>query len=255
MKNNVNKLEQMLIDGTKNNPSVAECAKLVEDVFRFVNIAMINELKILCDNMGIDIWEVIAAASTKPFGFMSFYPGPGLGGDCIPKDPFYLYWKAKQHGGMSKFIKTAFEVLDEMPNYVIGKTIRALEEKGIPIDKAKILLLGVSYKKDSPNINASPALKIIELLLHHSAQVDYSDPLIPSLNIEFPSPVEPTATKYNRKSIAITKQSLKRYNCVVILTDHSSFDYELIKDNCSVIVDTRNVFSASDKFLKNMVQA
>ncbi|MBI5358972.1 MAG: nucleotide sugar dehydrogenase [Planctomycetes bacterium] len=211
----------------------AESAKLLENIYRSVNIAMVNELKVLFDRMGIDIWEVIDAAATKPFGFQPFYPGPGLGGHCIPIDPFYLTWKARQYDTPTKFIELAGEINTSMPYYVVDRTMEALNEQGKPITGAKILILGISYKKDVDDKRESPALKLIELFQHKKAKVDYSDPYTPSIP-------EMRKYKFNMQSKPITAAGLKKYDCVVIATDHTSFDYEFIVKHSKLVIDTRN---------------
>jgi len=216
-----------------SSPKVAEAVKLLENIYRAVNIALVNELKTVFDRMGIDIWEVIEGAKTKPFGYHSFYPGPGLGGHCIPIDPFYLTWKAKEYDMSTRFIELAGEINAYMPYYVVEKTIKALNAHEKSIKRAKILLLGLSYKPDIDDLRESPALKIMELLIKEGADVDYSDPYFPEL---------PPLRKYkfDKKSVDITPKTLKKYDCVVITTNHSSFDYDMILEHAKLIVDTRN---------------
>jgi len=216
-----------------SSTKVAEATKLFENIYRAVNIAMVNELKIVFDRMGIDIWEVIEAAKTKPFGFQAFYPGPGLGGHCIPIDPFYLAWRAQKDGVSTKFIELAGEINASVVYYVVEKVIDALNKRGKSVKGAKILILGVAYKKDIDDIRESPSLKLIELLLDKEAIVDYNDPYIPSL---------PKTRKYkfNMKSIELTEKSIKNYDCLIIVTNHSSYDYKWILRNANLIVDTRN---------------
>jgi UDP-N-acetyl-D-glucosamine dehydrogenase len=212
---------------------VAEAAKLLENIYRAVNIALVNELKVVFDQMGIDIWEVIEASKTKPFGFQPFYPGPGLGGHCIPIDPFYLTWKAKESEVHTRFIELAGEVNAYMPYYVVQKTAKALNDDTKSLKGAKILLLGVAYKPDVDDLRESPALKIMELLIEEGAQVDYSDPYVPEL---------PTTRRYkfNKKSVELTPQNLKSYDIVIITTHHSCYDYNLIREKGNIIIDTRN---------------
>jgi len=212
---------------------VAESAKLLENIYRAVNIAMVNELKVLFDRMDIDIWEVIEAAKTKPFGFQAFSPGPGLGGHCIPIDPFYLTWKAREYDISTRFIELAGEINSNMPYFVIQKTIDALNENGQAINGARILILGLAYKKDIDDLRESPALKIIELLEQKGALVDYNDPLIETT---------PKTRKYayDKKSIPLTSASLSGYDCVVLVTDHSAYDPDFITENARLVVDTRN---------------
>lgn len=215
---------------TVSSPRVAEMEKLLENVFRSVNIALVNELAILCKKMKIDIWEVIDAAKTKPYGFMPFYPGPGIGGHCIPLDPFYLSWKAKEYGLATKFIELAGEINDNMPEYIVRLVQDGLNQERKSLKDAKILLLGAAYKKDIDDIRESPSLKIIETLLEKGARVEYHDPYVPSLRI-------------NGKEINGVKYScekLKKSDCVVIATAHSVYDYPGIVKNSRLIVDTRN---------------
>lgn len=218
-----------------SSPRVAEAVKLLENIYRAINIALVNELKIVFDHMGIDIWEVIEAAKTKPFGFQAFYPGPGLGGHCIPIDPFYLTWKAKENGIHTRFIELAGEINNSMPSYVVQKTVKALNNEKKTINGARILLIGMAYKPDVDDIRESPALKIMEVLMEEGAEVDYHDPYIPQL---------PPTRKYKfaKKSVQIDPQKLSCYDVVVIVTNHSSIDYEQIYENAKVIIDTRNSF-------------
>lgn len=211
---------------------VAEITKLLENTFRIVNIGLIDELAMMAHKMNIDIWEAVAAASTKPFGFMPFYPGPGVGGHCIPKDPLYLYWKAKKFGFKSRFIKLASDIISFMPEYVVNRLESLLKDKRIRLKKSRILLIGVTYKKDIKDLRKSPALDIIEILKKKGIKVSYHDPLVPFL--KFPN--------LNLKSILLTKENLKKFDCVVITTDHSCLDYNLILDNARSIFDTRNIY-------------
>jgi UDP-N-acetyl-D-glucosamine dehydrogenase len=220
-----------------SSPEVAEFTKLLENIFRAVNIALVNELKILADKMGIDIWEVIDAASTKPFGFMPFYPGPGLGGHCIPVDPFYLSWKAKEFDFRTHFIELAGEINTNMPNYVVSKIIDALNEKEKCLKNSKILILGIAYKKDTDDIRESPGVEIIDILKNKGANVDYHDPYISNFS---------GMRKYphlSMKSIELSEKKLKDYDCVVIITDHSCYNYKWIVENSKLIIDTRNATS------------
>ncbi|RMG03769.1 MAG: nucleotide sugar dehydrogenase [Nitrospirae bacterium] len=216
-----------------SSPRVAEATKLLENIYRAVNIALVNEMKMLFDRMGIDIWEVIEASSTKPFGFQPFYPGPGLGGHCIPIDPFYLTWKAREYDFSTRFIELAGEINTSMPYYVIERLGKALNERGKSIKGAKVLILGLSYKKDVDDIRESPSLKLIELLLKEGAKVDYNDPHVPKTH---------KMRRYNfkMKSIPLTERNLKRYDCVLISTDHSAYDYKFIVKHAKLVVDTRN---------------
>jgi UDP-N-acetyl-D-glucosamine dehydrogenase len=217
------------VSGTK----VAEASKLMENIFRAVNIALVNELKIVFDKMDIDIWEVIEASSTKPFGFMPFYPGPGLGGHCIPIDPFYLTWKAKQFGINSRFIELAGEINISMPNYVMDKISLALEQSGKTIRDSGILLLGLAYKKNVDDDRESVTFEIMEMLKHRGAKVDYNDPYIPVIK-----PRREHHQFIGKESVSIEKVS--DYDLVVILTDHSVYDYETIVKQSNLIIDTRN---------------
>lgn len=212
---------------------VAEASKLLENVYRAVNIALVNELKICFDRMGINIWEVIHAAKTKPFGFQAFYPGPGLGGHCIPIDPFYLTWKAREYDFHTKFIELAGEVNSGMPYYVIEKVVEALNAHGRSIKNAKLLVLGLSYKKDIDDVRESPSLKLITLLRQRGAKVDYNDPHVPKTH-------KMRAYDLGMTSVSLTEKNLKKYDCVIISTDHSAYDYAFIVKNSRLIVDTRN---------------
>jgi UDP-N-acetyl-D-glucosamine dehydrogenase len=217
---------------------VAETVKLLENTFRLVNIGLIDELAMMAHKMNIDIWEVIEAAKTKPFGFMPFYPGPGVGGHCIPKDPLYLYWKAKHFGFRSRFIKLASDIITYMPEYVVKRLEHILENRHIQLKKAKILIIGVTYKKDIKDLRKSPAIDIIEILKERNIQVSYYDPIIPYLKLGH----------IDLKSIKLNKGLLNRFDCVVVATDHSSLDYSFILKNSKLIFDTRNVYkSISDK--------
>lgn len=211
---------------------VAETAKLLENTFRLVNIGLIDELAIMAHKMNINIWEVIEAAKTKPFGFMPFYPGCGVGGHCIPKDPLYLYWKAKKFGFKSRFIKLASEIISRMPEYAVERVGEILWHKGIPLHKANILLIGVTYKKDIKDLRKSPALDIINTLQKKNIKVNYYDPLIPYLKLN----------DINLKSIELNKKKLKSFDCAIIATDHSPLDYKFILDNSRIIFDTRNIY-------------
>jgi UDP-N-acetyl-D-glucosamine dehydrogenase len=223
-----------------SSTDVAESSKLLENIFRSVNIAMVNELKMLFDLMGIDIWEVLRASSTKPFGFMPFYPGPGLGGHCIPIDPFYLTWKAREYDFSTRFIELAGEINSQMPYYVVRKTIDALNERGKSIKGAQVLILGAAYKKDIDDIRESPAVKIIQILKDKGAKISYHDPYIPAIDgmRRYPG--------FKMESIILDKQSLQAQDCLVVITEHGCFDYEMILENSKLIIDTRNIFSRFD---------
>ncbi len=216
-----------------SDPKIAEASKILENTFRAVNIAMVNELKIVFEKMGIDVWEVIEAASTKPFGFKPFYPGPGLGGHCIPIDPFYLSWKAKEHDTNTHFIELAGEINSRMPYYVTDKLLRVLNEKGIPLKKSKILIVGVAYKENVDDMRESPALKIMEILASEGCKLNYYDPYVPVL---------PRTRKYkfDLKSININRIMDDSYDAALILTNHSDVDYKVVQKKAKVIIDTRN---------------
>jgi len=228
---------------------VAEAAKLLENIYRAVNIALVNELKVLFDRMDIDVYEVINAAKTKPFGFQAFYPGPGLGGHCIPIDPFYLTWKAREYDFHTRFIELAGEINTSMPYYVTGKVGEALNRQGKSISSSKILILGLAYKKDIDDTRESPSLKLIELLSEKGAQVDFNDPYIPRTK---------KMRKYDLKksSVPLTEETLKSYDCVVVATDHSCYDYKFILDHSQLVVDTRNAMNGVvKKGQSNLVKA
>ncbi|MDN3511631.1 MAG: nucleotide sugar dehydrogenase [Candidatus Jettenia sp.] len=213
---------------------IAEATKLLENIYRAVNIALVNELKMLFDKMGIDVWEVIEAAKTKPFGFQAFYPGPGLGGHCIPIDPFYLTWKAREYEFATRFIELAGEINITMPYYVVQKTVEALNEKSKSIRGSNILILGLAYKKDVDDVRESPSLRLIGLLEEKGAEVDYHDPYIPR-------PPKMREYKLEKDSIVLTAENLSQYDCVVIATDHSVYDPDFLLRNSKLIVDTRNL--------------
>jgi len=229
-----------------SSTKAAESTKLLENIFRSVNIALVNELKMIFDRMGIDVWEVIRAASSKPFGFMPFYPGPGLGGHCIPIDPFYLTWKAKEVDYQTKFIELAGEINTFMPYYVREKTVTALNERGKSIKGAKVLVLGLAYKKDIDDSRESPSLKIISLFRAKGAKVSYNDPFIPKLagHREYPG--------MELMSVPLTPALLRKSDAVVISTDHTSYDYDWIVKHAPLVVDTRN---AIKRRRKNVVKA
>jgi len=220
-----------------SSPKVAETEKLLENIFRSVNIALVNELTILCREMGINVWEVIEAASTKPYGFMPFYPGPGIGGHCIPIDPYYLAWKAKEYDLRTRFIELAGEINDGMPHYVVKLTQDGLNKFSKSLSGSKILILGVAYKKDINDVRESPSLKIIEILQAKGAQVIVNDPYIEKIEIK--------GTQY--RSTKVTDKILKTMDAVVIATDHSDYDYEQIVGTSRLVIDTRN----ATKRLKN----
>ena len=227
---------------------VAEATKILENVYRAVNIALVNELKMAFERMGIDVWEVIEAAKTKPFGFQPFYPGPGLGGHCIPIDPFYLTWKAREFGIATRFIELAGEINGGMPAYVIHRLGEALNDRTKPLRGSKVLVLGLSYKKDADDPRESPSLEIIEMLMEKGVLVDYSDPYFPTF---------PSGRRHSRdlKSVPLTKESIASYDALLLVTDHSSFPYELIQRSARLIVDSRNAFRSRGFGGTNVVQA
>lgn len=218
---------------------VAEAAKLTENVFRAINIALVNELKIVYDRMGIDVWEVLDAAATKPFGFMRFNPGPGWGGHCIPLDPFYLSWKARAHGATARFIELAGEINVLMPEYVLGKLTLGLNDQHKSVRGAKVLLLGLAYKRDIDDPRESPAFEILEKLLQLGAEVSYHDPHIP---------VAPSMRHWpdlpELRSIALDEDTVAKQDAVLLVTDHANVDYELVRSHARLLVDTRGVYRA-----------
>lgn len=218
-----------------SSPRVAEATKLLENIYRSVNIALVNELKMVFERMDIDVWEVIEAAKTKPFGFHAFYPGPGLGGHCIPIDPFYLTWKAREFDVNTKFIELAGEINTFQPYYVAEKSRDELSKHGKPLHGAKVLILGAAYKKNIDDMRESPSLKLIEIFESKGARVDYSDPFVSKL---------PVTRKYTfeMESVEISAENLNSFDLIVLSTDHDSFNYQLIADNCKLIIDTRNAF-------------
>ncbi len=231
-----------------SSPKVAEATKLVENIYRSVNIALVNELKMVFDRMGIDVWEVISAASTKPFGYNAFYPGPGLGGHCIPIDPFYLTWKAREYEINTKFIELAGEINTHMPYYVVENAARVLNEKKKALKGAKILLLGAAYKKDIDDMRESPSLRLIELFERNGAKLDYNDPYVPKL-------FKTRKYDYKRESVKLTAKNLKKYDLVVLSTDHSDYDYKFIANNASLILDTRNAFEKAGVRRKHIIKS
>lgn len=229
-----------------SSTKVAEMAKLLENIYRAVNISLVNELKIITDRMGIDIWEAIEAAATKPFGFTPFYPGPGLGGHCIPIDPFYLAWKAKEYGISSHFIELAGEINIKMPDWVIAKLVEALNNQGKALKGSKVLVLGIAYKKNIDDTRESPAAELMEILHKKGAIIYYSDPHVP---------VFPKKRNYyfDLKSVEINTDILSQMDCVLLATDHDQFDYDLIQKNSALIIDTRGRYRQRD--LANVVKA
>jgi len=229
---------------TVSSPAVAEMEKILENTFRNINVALVNEMAILCERMGIDVWEVIEAAKTKPYGFMAFYPGPGLGGHCIPIDPFYLTWKAREYDYHTRLIEISGEINDYMPEFVVEKASHILNDFKKPLNGSKVLLLGAAYKKDIDDLRESPTLKVIEHLEKRNAKVSYNDPYIP----EF------THNGKHYVSVELTEETLKDTDIVIITTDHSKYDYEFIVKNAKVVFDTRNatkeVLENRDKIIK-----
>ena len=214
-----------------SSAAAAEMTKLLENIYRCVNIALVNELKLLCQRMNLDIWEIISAAATKPFGFQAFYPGPGLGGHCIPIDPFYLSWKAKEVDFSTRFIDLAGEINTSMPYHIIDSIVAALSDRGKSLKNSRILVLGLSYKKDIDDLRESPSLTIIELLRKRGADVSYNDPYFPTVG---------RGRHYDLNMTCQPLEGLDTYDCVVIATDHSYYDFTAITENAQLIIDTRN---------------
>ncbi len=214
-----------------SSPTAAEMVKLLENTFRAVNIGLVNEMALMCKKLGVDVWEVINAAASKPFGFMTFYPGPGIGGHCIPIDPLYLSWKLKTLNYTARFIELASEVNTSMPVYVVSQVSDSLNDASKAVKGSKVAVLGVAYKRDIDDVRESPALDVIQLLQEKGAQVSYHDPFVPSVRLEH---------NQTMQSSALTQEWLQQADCVVIVTDHSSFDWSWIVQNSRLIVDTRN---------------
>ena len=234
-----------------SSPDTAEAVKLTENIFRSINIALVNELKVIYDAMGIDVWEVIDAAKTKPFGFMPFYPGPGLGGHCIPIDPFYLTWKAREYEINTRFIELAGEIISHMPHYVVQKLSRNLDLRSAKsMNGAKILMIGMAYKRNVDDMRETPALKIIELLEDRGAHVDYHDPFIP---------VIPKTREHpefaGRQSVPLTEKGVAEYDAVVIVTDHDDVDYGMVVKHALLVIDTRNATAPFGADATNIVKA
>lgn len=226
----------------------AEATKILENVYRAINIALVNELKMVFDRMDIDVWEVIEAAKTKPFGFNAFYPGPGLGGHCIPIDPFYLTWKAREYDINTKFIELAGEINTYQPYYVVEKTREALDRNRKALNGSKVLILGAAYKKDIDDMRESPSLKLIEIFREKGAEVSYNDPYVAKL---------PKTRKYHfdMESVELTSENLKSFDVVVLSTDHTDYDYKFIAENANIIVDSRNAFAKHGVTGKNIFKA
>jgi UDP-N-acetyl-D-glucosamine dehydrogenase len=220
---------------TVSSTRAAEMTKLLENIHRSVNIGLVNEMKIVADRMDIDIREVIDAAASKPFGFVPYYPGPGLGGHCIPIDPFYLTWKAREYGVHTRFIELAGEVNSAMPDWVVLKVVEALNQRGKAMKASRILVLGIAYKKNIDDMRESPSVRIMDILRSKGANVDYSDPHIPL----FP---KIRGYSFDLTSVSLNKENIKSYDCILLATDHDDFDYELIQKNAKIIVDSRGVY-------------
>jgi UDP-N-acetyl-D-glucosamine dehydrogenase len=231
-----------------SSSQAAEATKLLENIFRSVNIALVNEMKIILERMGIDVWEVIEAASTKPFGYMPFYPGPGLGGHCIPIDPFYLTWKAKEYDMPTRFIELAGEINTNMPYWVVAKIMEALNRVKKSLNGASLLILGAAYKKDIDDMRESPTLKLIEILEEKGAHVSYNDPYIP---------VMPIVRKYqfDMKSVELTPKNLQSFDAVIISTAHSAYNYNFIATHAQMVIDTRNAMKDMIKYKDKIVKA
>ena len=230
---------------TVSSPRTAEMVKLLENTFRSVNIGLINEVALICDRMDLDVWEIIDAAATKPFGFMPFYPGPGLGGHCIPIDPHYLSWKAQMYQYHARFIELATEINSEMPKYVLDKIIHALNLQRKPLNGAKLLMLGVAYKKDIGDIRESPALEVIRLILDKKAEFLYHDPYIKNLSLD---------DRETYHSEPLTVDMVKSVDCVVILTDHGAIDYDWLVEHAQLVVDTRNATRSVKKGQEKIIK-
>jgi UDP-N-acetyl-D-glucosamine dehydrogenase len=228
-----------------SSTQTAELTKILENVHRAVNIGLVNEMKIVADKMGIDIFEVIRAAATKPFGFSSYFPGPGIGGHCIPIDPFYLTWKAREYGIHTRFIELSGEINASMPDYVVSKIQHGLNDRKKPLKGSKILILGVAYKKNVDDLRESPSLSIMKILQEKGALINYSDPHIPT----FP---QMRNYSFDLESINLDSRVIQDYDCIVLATDHDDFDYKLIQKNSDLIVDTRGVYKETDS---NIIRA
>lgn len=227
-----------------SSTKAAELTKLLENIHRAVNIGLVNEMKIVADRMGIDIFEVIDAAATKPFGFTPYYPGPGLGGHCIPIDPFYLTWKAREYGLHTRFIELSGEINRAMPEYVLGKLVKALNDRKLALNGARVLVLGIAYKKNVDDMRESPAVEIMEMIREAGANISYSDPHVPV----FPKMRE---HRFDLSSVTLTPESLEDFDAVVLATDHIKFDYAMIRQHARLIIDSRGVFrDAADHIVK-----
>ena len=249
MTENCNKISELFYNSILDapihlvsTPAIAEMEKIYENTFRNINIALANEMTILCERMGIDVWEVIEAAKTKPYGFMAFYPGPGIGGHCIPLDPFYLTWKAREYGYHTRLIELAGEINNAMPQFVITKLMKLLNEKGLAISKSKILLLGAAYKKDIEDMRESPIQDLIVLLEQNGAQFDYNDPHVPTFHNEL--------NDKNYSSVGL--ENIENYDAVLIVTDHTAYDYDDIIKRSKLVLDTR--FACNGRKADNLVR-
>jgi UDP-N-acetyl-D-glucosamine dehydrogenase len=227
-----------------SSANAAEMAKLLENTFRIVNIALVNEIAVLCDRFNLDIWEIINAAKTKPYGYMPFYPGPGCGGHCIPLDPLYLSWKAKEHGFETKFINLASSVNESMPQYIVERLEKILSNKKKKIENSNILIIGVAYKKDVKDLRESPAIHVISLLQKRNAGLSYYDPYFPFLKIN----------DIDMKPIKLDRKSLKKYDCALVMTGHSGVDYRFLANNLKLVFDTRNIFKRAGIRSKNIIK-
>jgi len=234
-----------------SSPDVAEAVKITENIFRSVNIALVNELKLIYDAMGIDVWEVIEAAKTKPFGYMPFYPGPGLGGHCIPIDPFYLTWKAREFDAPTRFIELAGEINTGMPKYVVSRLAEALDSHGgTPLGQARVLIVGLAYKKNVSDVRESPSFKLVELMRRRGADVSFHDPHVE----EVPS-IREHPEMAGERSVSLTPETVAEYDAVLISTDHDDIDYGMVSANARLIVDTRNVFARRSLTPRILVKA
>jgi UDP-N-acetyl-D-glucosamine dehydrogenase len=226
-----------------SSTTAAEMVKLLENIHRSINIGLANEMKVVADAMDLDIFEIIDAAKTKPFGFIAYYPGPGIGGHCIPVDPFYLTWKAREYGLHTRFIELSGEINAAMPQYVVDKTIKSMNQFGKSLKASKILVLGIAYKRDVDDVRESPSVVVMEILRQWGAEVSYSDPFLPV----FP---EMRDHDFDLHSIQLTPESIAEFDAVILLTDHSCFDYELILENAKILVDTRGRYRKSDSVVR-----
>lgn len=231
-----------------SSAEVAESAKLLENIYRAVNIALVNEMKVVLTAMGIDVWEVINAASTKPFGYQAFYPGPGLGGHCIPIDPYYLTWKAREVGKTTRFIELAGEVNHSMPDYVVQRTVLALNDRGKAVHGSRVLVLGLAYKPDVDDVRESPSFELIEKLEELGAKVDYNDPHVAKTH-------KMRHHDLQMHSVPLTPQSLQSYDCVMIATHHAAYDWQMVADNAKLIIDTRGAMRNVKGKRDHIVQA